>query len=161
LSIQKPRRKTWVATSAFVVSAAALAALPFAIPIASPSATVGVGLCLTLIVGLVVSMLSLASFHGEPIVGRCRRGIHGVLEVTPDGLVVDAGRERRIFPRQAIAGGWIERPAAEVTVVVQMRDGGLLAAEVADNGAADEVLHAAGVAPEQRAVAIRVGGSES
>jgi hypothetical protein len=109
------------------------------------------------IVLLGASAVLIGRQHGAPVVGARRRGARGALCVDPSGVEVEIGGSRTSFARADICGGWTETYRDREEVVLETRSGVVVRASVGDIGQARAVLRAAGVAPEQRAVAIRLG----
>jgi len=157
--ILRDKRMAWFGIA---VSTAMIFAWPFA--------TIGLGLdrflasgaCLAPVAGLVAAVMSLAALHGDAVAGSARKsGAPGKLEIGADGrIVVEVSGDRRIFGKQELDGGWVESSGEHHSVVLRTRSGAVVIVDVPSAAAANELLHAAGVAPEQRAVAIPLGGAE-
>lgn len=99
--------------------------------------------------------------HGAPLVGTRLRGARGSLTLDDAGVVVEMGGRRLTFTREEIAGGWTETFRDREEVVLEMRRGLLVRAAVDGAREARAVLRAAGVGPHQRAIAFRLGVSET
>ncbi len=99
--------------------------------------------------------------HGAPMVGVRARGARGTLWIDAAGVEVEIGGRRHRFARAEIAGGWAESFRDREEVVLAMRGGTLIRAAVDGASQARAVLRAAGVAPEQRAVSLRLGAAET
>src|SRR5262249_20675539 len=82
------------------------------------------------------------------------------LSIEATGVVVEVAGRRTVFPQGAIAGGWTESIREHDEVVLQMRSGTVVRAAVAGVREARDVLRAAGVAPDQRAISVRLGVAE-
>ncbi|WP_437298089.1 PH domain-containing protein [Sorangium sp. So ce426] len=105
-------------------------------------------LCLALLVG---------SLRGGPTAGAARRGQPGAVTADGGALYVQIGGRTRTIARGDIVAGWTEEGRGHGRVMLQIRTGEVVAADV--TGAADghALLEALGVAPEQRAVAVQLG----
>ena len=99
--------------------------------------------------------------HGAPVVGVRARGARGTLWIDAAGVEVEIGGRRHRFARAEIVGGWAESFRDREEVVLAMRGGTLIRAAVDGAPQARAVLRAAGVAPEQRAVSLRLGAAET
>ena len=75
-----------------------------------------------------------------------------------DGAVyVDLANRRGALLRTPVVAGWIETYVGREEVVLETRSGTLVRAAVEDPRRRREILLAAGVAPEQRAITLRLG----
>ena len=117
--------------------------------------------CLGPVVLLGGSAALIGRQHGAARVGARMRGARGTLSIDPAGVQVEIAGRRRRFARAEIAGGWTETFRDRDEVVLEMRGGTLIRAAVDGAAPARAVLRAAGVAPEQRAVTLRLGVAET
>jgi hypothetical protein len=99
--------------------------------------------------------------HGAPLVGVRVRGSRGTLAVDEAGIVVEIAGRRHRFARADVAGGWVETFRDREEAVIETRGGTLIRVAVEDPPGALAVLRAAGVAPDQRAVTLRLGVGET
>jgi hypothetical protein len=99
--------------------------------------------------------------HGAAIVGVRSRGEPGALIAGADGIEVVVGRKRTRFARGELAAGWMETYGNVEEVVLCTRSSTLVRAAVESRERGLELLRAAGVAPEQRAVSIRLGVTQT
>jgi hypothetical protein len=156
VAVRHPARERWWNRLALL---GAWLALPITYAIVPASRLGAGGFCLGPLGVLFFTSLLLGRSHGAPIAGVRTPGKPGTLEIDDEGVTLTiAGRCRR-FARGDIASGWTERSLAD-DVVLQMRSGEIVRMLVADREQARTVLHAAGVAPEQRAVTLRLGVAE-
>jgi hypothetical protein len=120
----------------------------------------GVSFCISPFVLLLVTAMLIGRSHGAPIAGVRRLGAPGVVTID-GGLVVETRGRRVSFTREEIASGWTERfSAGSDDVVLQMRDGAVVRWRAGSGDDARAALRAAGVAPEVRAVTLRLGVAE-
>jgi hypothetical protein len=125
------------------------------------AAVQGGALCLAPPVMLLGTALLLGRSHGAPIAGVRAAGDDGVLVFDDEGVTLSRGRGRERFARGEIAAGWVERfREGDDDVVLQMRSGTILRFRAADQAQVRAALKAAGVAPEDRAVTLRLGVAE-
>jgi hypothetical protein len=108
-----------------------------------------------------LALLALTSWlvgrrQGAAIVGVEKRGKAGVLVIDAGGVSLHLGKEAARFAREDIVAGWTETLTSD-TVVLATRSGALLRAEVGSAEQAAQVLRAAGVSADQRAVELRLG----
>ena len=99
--------------------------------------------------------------HGAAVVGARTVGARGSLVVGGGGVEValDAGGAGMAW--EGVVAGWTETFRDREEVVLETRSGTLVRAAVEGAAQAREVLRAAGVAPEQRAIAIKLGVGET
>lgn len=106
-------------------------------------------LCLALLVG---------SLRGGPAAGAARRGEPGAVTVVDGGaLCVQIGGRTRTIARGDVVAGWTEEGRGQGRVLLQIRTGEVLAADVTSAADGHALLEALGVAPERRAVAVQLG----
>jgi hypothetical protein len=118
-------------------------------------------ICVTPFVLLLVTATLIGRSHGAPIAGVRTPGAPGVV-VIDGGLAIEIQGRRVRFEAGEIASGWTERfQAGSDDVVLQMRDGTIVRWRVGEGADARAVLRAAGVAPERRAVTLRLGVAEA
>jgi hypothetical protein len=90
-----------------------------------------------------------------------RRGRRGSITVEDEVLRVEAGERTWTFPLAHIVAGWTTASAGGERVVLETRTRSLIAVDVPGAAASRELLHALGLGPDQRAVAMRVAISQS
>ena len=78
------------------------------------------------------------------------------VEADGDALVVQRRRRRRI-PLGEVVAGWLLRTADRGEVELELRSGEVISVEVFDAWEADALLDAANVAPQERALTMRLG----
>ena len=119
-------------------------------------------LCLTP-VGLLVGTSILLALRDGPFAGAARRLSPGSLTIQNGLILAQAGGRSRTFPVADVVSGWNEFEGREgfETAVLLLRDGTFVRVGCFRHAVAERVLREAGVAPDQRAVKIRVrpGGS--
>ncbi|MGK4000917.1 PH domain-containing protein [Sorangium sp. So ce1024] len=151
LRIVSHRRRAWARRIAVVggwgVSMALLAA--YAPDLTGIYGTALTFLCLALLVG---------SLRGGPAAGAARRGEPGAVTVVDGGaLCVQIGGRTRTIARGDVVAGWTEEGRGQGRVLLQIRTGEVIAADVTSAADGHALLEALGVAPEQRAVAVQLG----
>jgi hypothetical protein len=119
-------------------------------------------LCLTPL-GLLVGTSILLALRDGPFAGAARRLSPGSLTIQNGLVLAQAGGQRRTFSVADVVSGWNELEGREgfETAVLLLRDGTVVRVGCFRHAVAESVLREAGVAPDQRAVKIRVrpGGS--
>jgi hypothetical protein len=117
--------------------------------------------CLVPFAVLFMTALLLGRTHGAPIAGVRTGGRPGTLLVDGDGLRVSIGARTWRFAHAELASGWTERFLwVADDVVLQTRGGEIVRARAASREEARAILEAARIAPEQRAVTLRLGVAE-
>jgi hypothetical protein len=114
--------------------------------------------CWGTLLGFSAVALLLSSFRDDSAIGVSRSGRKGVVTVDDDTLVVETGGRAQEIALEHVVAGWTAGFAGgDERVVLETRTGTLLSIEVGSAERAHELLLALGLAPEQRAVAMRVG----
>jgi hypothetical protein len=111
---------------------------------------------------LLGTAMLLGRHHGAAIAGVRTPGKRGVVVIDEAGVEIEMGGVRPRFARTDIASGWTERfRTGEDDVVLQMRSGTIVRWRAANAEEVLRALEAAGVAPNQRAVTLRLGVAEN
>ena len=156
VSVRRPRGGAWPGRLAMLVLWLGGAAI-FGGAGHLDGATVGCWTPLGLMVG---TSILLALRHGMPSPAASRRLCPGQRDPSRDGVIeVEIRGRRHGFPVEDVVSGWTESESTqgvESVVLLMMRDGTEVRLACAGHRVAEGVLRAAGVAPDQRAVKIRV-----
>lgn len=80
----------------------------------------------------------------------------GAISVGGSGIVMEQGSSARTYPAGSVLEGWIEEPGDRTTVLLRMRGGDVLSIDAPDLDGARRLLTAAGVAPDQQALRMRL-----
>jgi hypothetical protein len=111
---------------------------------------------LTALCALLVTAGAIGARLGAPMVGLRGSGRRGTV-VLDGGLAIDMDGRTRRFSRDEVVSGWMEHFAdGDIDVVLQMRRA-IVRWRASDEAEARAALDAAGVAPDRRAVSLRLG----
>jgi hypothetical protein len=156
VTVDRPRRERWfdrmVLILAWVVGVAMLS---------GQAVTSATGICMVPAVLVALTSWIVGRHLGAPVVGVRAQGARGAMIIGPRAVLIERGEQRVRFTRDEIIGGWTERFRDGEAVVLETRGGALLRAAVRSAEEGRAALRAAGVGPEQRAVAIRLGAAEA
>jgi hypothetical protein len=154
VAVRRVRRERWINHAALVAT--------WALGVGSIAAFANGGtLCLVPLCVLLVTSVLLGRTQGAAIAGVRTTGRPGEVVIGEDGVTVTSGSHVQRFALASIASGWTERfMAVADDVVLQTTSGDVVRIRVTSRDEARAVLQAAGVAPEQRAVTLRLGVSE-
>jgi hypothetical protein len=155
VSVVARRRDAWVARFAVVGGWVVFQGL-----LSTSTETMAAG-CWGTVLAFSALALLVGSFRGDPTVGVIRHGKKGVATVEGGALRVESGGHTRTIAVERITSGWTDGSVGGERVVLETRDGAVISIEVVSAAAAHALLQALGLAPEQRAVAMRVGVSPS
>src|SRR5262249_19520379 len=117
--------------------------------------------CWTPLVVLGATAIVVGRRRGAAIVGARGRGKPGALIVDAGGVTVELDGKVHRFARADILAGWTETSRKREAVVISTASGTLVRVAVANAREGRDVLRAAGVAADQRAVTMRLGVAEA